>query len=236
MSTLEQKRRAAARSLDRVAPGMRLGLGSGSTAELMVELLGERVRAGLSLAATVPTSPATRRLAEKLGLPVSTLEETPHLHLTIDGADEVSPELMLIKGGGGAHLHEKLVAAASDRLLIIAEAKKRVPVLGAFPLPVEVVPVAARLVGERLRALGGVPSLRQVHGVPFRTEEQNLILDCAFGAIEDPRALAARLDATPGIVEHGLFVDLADEALFGTDAGVEVLTRTGPRAGGFHQR
>jgi ribose 5-phosphate isomerase A len=223
MSATDAKRRAAEASLALVTPGMRLGLGTGSTAEHLVRLLGERARAGLTLAAVVPTSAATRRLAEAEGLPVSSLERTPRLDLTIDGADEIAPDLSLIKGGGGAHLHEKIVASASDRLAVIADASKRVPALGAFPL--EVIPGAAPVVAPALEGLGAQVTLRERGGAPFRTDEGNLVLDCAFGTIADPRALARTLDGIPGLVEHGLFVDLADIAFVATADAVEVLRR-----------
>jgi len=220
-----EKRLAAEKSLDYVADGMVLGLGTGSTAEQMVRLLGERVRRGLSIRA-VPTSERTRRAAELAGIPLTTLDDSPRIDLTIDGADEVDPALDLIKGGGGALLREKVAAAASSRLVIVVDSRKAVARLGAFPLPVEVSAFAWRPVAEHIAALGVAPALRRgENGIPFRTDGGGYILDCAFGAIDDAAALAARLDAIPGVLEHGLFVGMADVVLVGRGRSVEVLNR-----------
>ncbi len=219
-----QKRRAAERSLDYVEAGMTLGLGSGSTAAHMVRLLGERVRAGLDVRG-VPTSRATEALAAEMGIPLLTLEEVTRLDLTIDGADEIDPDLRLIKGGGGALLREKVVASVSDRLVIIADRSKMVPVLGAFPLPVEVVRFAWKVVAEALAADGVSVALRMAGGAPFVTDEGHYILDCAYGRIEDAHALAARLGAIPGVVEHGLFLDMADVAILAGEDEAEVIAR-----------
>jgi ribose 5-phosphate isomerase A len=223
------KRAAAARALDLVEPGMRLGLGTGSTAHHLVELLGERVRAGLALTA-VATSEATRALAEKLGIPLSTLEETPQLDLTIDGADEVAPDLALIKGGGGALLREKIVASASARMVVIADDSKLVDVLGRFPLPIEVVPFGLRATCghiEHAVAQAGCPGpLRLRHGRdghPFVTDGGHLIVDAALERIPDPFSLAARLAEIPGVVEHGLFVGIAHSAIIASVDGVKML-------------
>jgi ribose 5-phosphate isomerase A len=221
-----EKRVAAAKSLEYVRNGQIVGLGSGSTAALMVELLGERVRAGLDVHG-VPTSAATRRLAEARGIPLLPLEQVTRLDLTIDGADEVDPDLQLIKGGGGQLLHEKIVASAADRLIIIVDSGKLVARLGHFPLPVEVVPSAGRLLAEKLKALGCTPTLRPADGGRFVTTEGNHILDCAFGQIPDPRRLARTLADLPGVVEHGLFIDMADVVIVARGATTEVLTRQG---------
>jgi ribose 5-phosphate isomerase A len=208
---------------------MRLGLGTGSTAHHLVELLGERVRAGLALTA-VATSEATRALAEKLGIPLSTLEETPQLDLTIDGADEVAPDLALIKGGGGALLREKIVASASARMVVIADDSKLVDVLGRFPLPIEVVPFGLRATYghiEHAVAKAGCPGpLRLRHGRdshPFVTDGGHLIVDAALERIPDPFSLAARLAEIPGVVEHGLFVGIAHSAIIASVDGVKML-------------
>ena len=224
------KRAAAARALDEVKPGMRLGLGTGSTANLFVELLGERVRGGLSVRG-VPTSEATRALAERLGIALATLEEEPELDLTIDGADEIGPDLALIKGGGGALLREKIVASASAAMVVIADESKVVPTLGRFPLPIEVVPfgleATRRAVIKAATALGlsGNVVLRMKDGHVFVTDGGHFILDAGFGAIPDPSALARRLAGIPGVVEHGLFIGLATQAIIAGDGGVRVLTR-----------
>lgn len=220
-----EKRLAAERSLDYVHDGMCLGLGSGSTAAIMLELLGQRVRQGLRVRG-VPTSEASRELAHREGIPLVSFDEVSQLDLTIDGADEVDPQLNLTKGGGGALLREKIVASLSRRVVIIADSHKQVPHLGAFPLPVEVVAFAWRPLARRLRDLGSSPALRPGgDGRPLVTDEGNYILDCAFGRIDDPAALATRLDAIPGVVDHGLFVGLADIVIFGRDEGTVIVER-----------
>jgi ribose 5-phosphate isomerase A len=229
MSVDSYKRAAARHALGLVEPRMRLGLGTGSTASIFVELLGERVREGLSVLC-VPTSEDTRIKAAKLGIPLSTLDETPLLDLTIDGADELDPELRLIKGGGGALLREKIVATASDRMIVIADASKRVEKLGAFPLPVEVVRfgvTATRNMIEMLAADSGCHgeiTLRLGRdGQPFITDGGNYIFDCAFGQIDDPESLDEALKFIPGVVENGLFLGIADAAIIGGPEGVSVI-------------
>ena len=225
----EQKRAAAARALDYVRPGQRLGLGTGSTAAHFVDLLGARVRDGLDVLC-VPTSEATRIQAEGLGIRLATLDDTPRLDLTVDGADEIGPGLALIKGGGGALLREKIVAAASARMLVIADASKRVEVLGRFPLPVEVVAFGARAsvmsIEERARALGlsGAIVRRMAgEGGPFITDNGNFIFDCHFRRIGEPARLARALADIPGVVEHGLFIGMAQIAVIAGPGGVEVI-------------
>jgi ribose 5-phosphate isomerase A len=226
----ELKREAARRALELVRPGMKLGLGSGSTARHFVDLLGARVKQGLSIVG-VPTSEATAAQARALGVPLATLDDAPELDLTIDGADEVDADLRLIKGGGGALLREKIVAAASKRMVVIADASKSVKMLGAFPLPVEVVPfglAATRVHVERIaRRFGceGPIALRRQRAseTAFVTDGGHLILDCAFGAIGAPEALAQALGAIPGVVEHGLFIGLAKAAVLAGASGLEIL-------------
>ena len=225
------KRAAAAKALEFVRPGMRLGLGTGSTAKHFVELLGERVRGGLDVIG-VPTSESTRADAERAGVALTTLDDTPELDLTVDGADEIGPDLTLIKGGGGALLREKIVAAASGRMLVIADDSKYVPVLGRFPLPVEIAPFGA---GATLRAMHaaiaavqtpGRLDLRQGRdGHAFVTDGGHWIFDSALGRIEDPAALARALAAVPGVMEHGLFVGLATLAILGGPDGVRTIER-----------
>jgi ribose 5-phosphate isomerase A len=226
-----QKRAAAARAIAFVEPGMRLGLGTGSTAKHFVELLGERVRGGLEVVG-VPTSDATRRDAEQAGVPLSTLDETPQLDLTVDGADEIAPDLSLIKGGGGALLREKIVAAASARMIVIADESKWVPVLGRFPLPIEVEPFgleSTRRAVEAVFAAAGAPASatlrRTKEGHAFVTDGGHWILDGALQRIADPKALAARLSTIPGVIEHGLFIGLATAAILAGSAGVRVIER-----------
>ena len=222
------KQQAAAAALELVVPGMKLGLGTGSTAACFVDLLGAKVKAGLSVLC-VPTSEATRRQATALGIPLTTLDETPSLDMTIDGADEIDSELRLIKGGGGAHLREKIVAMASERFVVIADHTKRVDRLGRFPLPVEVVEFGLRSTLSLIEALArdagcsGPITQRQVNGTAFRTDSGHLVLDCAFQAIPDPEALASALEMIPGVVEHGLFLGVCDRAIIAGPGGIEVL-------------
>ncbi len=226
MADIEQEKRlAAARSLDLVRDGMCLGLGSGSTAAIMLELLGERVRAGLRIRG-VPTSEASRYLAEQWGIPLTDFDHVDQLDLTIDGADEVDHDLNLIKGGGGALLREKIVACFSDRVVIVADSRKRVQQLGHFALPVEVVRFAWKPIAVRVRQLGCTVQLRrQPDGSPFETDEGNFILDCNFDRIRDPRGTARVLDAMPGVMEHGLFVDVAHVLVIARGSQVDVYER-----------
>jgi ribose 5-phosphate isomerase A len=229
MSVKDHKLAAARRALSFIEPKMRLGLGTGSTASLFVELLAAEVRGGLSVLC-VPTSEETRALAHKLGVPLTTLDETPLLDLTIDGADEVDGELRLIKGGGGALLREKIVATASDRMIVIADQSKRVDKLGTFPLPVEVVRFGVTATRNMIEMLAhdsgcqGDITLRHARdGTPFVTDGGNFIFDCAFGSIDDPESLDEALKFIPGVVENGLFLGIADVAIIGGDDGVAVL-------------
>lgn len=216
----EQKRAAAMAAVRLVEDGMTLGLGTGSTAAWFVTLLGERVKDGLRVRG-VPTSEATARQASGLGIEVIGLDDVGfgrggRIDLCVDGVDEVDGMKRAIKGGGGALLREKIVAAGSTQVVYIADASKRVQTLGAFPLPVEVIPFAAAFVQSRIAALGCEPVLRRADGgAEFRTDENNVILDCPFGRIEDPESLAAELSLIPGVVEHGLFLGLIDEMVFG---------------------
>src|SRR4051794_842510 len=231
MSADAYKRDAAAAALDYVRPGMRLGLGTGSTARPFVDLLGERVRGGLDVIA-VPTSEATRAQAEECGIPLTTLDETPALDLTIDGADEISPDLTLIKGGGGALLYEKIVASASARMVVIADDSKWVAMLGQFPLPIEVVPfglAATKRAVEAATVASGCPgpiSLRRDKaGRTFVTDGGHFILDAVLQRIPDPRALGQGLAAIPGVVEHGLFIGLAHAAVIAGPEGRRIVER-----------
>lgn len=231
MDVETQKRAAAERALDFVRPGMRLGLGTGSTAAHFVNLLGERVRAGLKIVA-VPTSEATRTQAERLGIALTTLDETPQLDLTVDGADEIAPDLALIKGGGGALLREKIVASASARMVVIADQSKWVDMLGRFPLPIEIVPFGATVTQravEAVAAAAGCPGpvlLRKTaSGHAFVTDGGHWLIDAQLQRIRDPQGLAARLAAVPGVVEHGLFIGLAGAAIVAGPTGVRVVER-----------
>ncbi|MEX0841820.1 MAG: ribose-5-phosphate isomerase RpiA [Xanthobacteraceae bacterium] len=227
----KQKREAATRALEFVQSGMRLGLGTGSTVRHFIELLAQRIRDGCAVVG-VPTSEATRVQAEQLGIPLTTLDEMPQLDLTVDGADEIAPNLALIKGGGGALLGEKIVAAASARMIVIADESKWVSMLGRFPLPVEVVPfglAATRRKVEEAAAAAGAPGpallRRNKDGNPFVTDSGHWILDAALERIPDAKSLADRLAVLPGVVEHGLFVDLAHTAILAGREGVRIVER-----------
>ncbi len=225
------KRAAAARAVDFVRPGMRLGLGTGSTAQAFVELLAERVQQGLAIVA-VPTSKATQTQAARLGIKLTTLDETDELDLTVDGADEIAPDLTLIKGGGGALLREKVVASASATMFVIADESKWVSTLGRFPLPIEIVPFGAaatrRAVEAAAAAAGcaGPAKLRLAqNGHAFVTDGGHWLLDAHLQRIADPQALADRLAAVPGVMEHGLFIGLARTAILAGPDGVRLVER-----------
>ncbi|MET0667145.1 MAG: ribose-5-phosphate isomerase RpiA [Methyloceanibacter sp.] len=234
MSNTDDLKESAARAaLDLVKDGMRLGLGTGSTAARFIDGLGARVKAGLNVVC-VPTSETTRLQAERLRIPLTTLDETPELDLTVDGADEIDRELRLIKGGGGALLREKIVATASNRMVVIADESKVVPALGAFPLPVEVVRFGLLTTMHAIEAIAaeagcrGAVTLRPGKGeAPFVTDQGNLVVDCAFGTIPEPEVLAFALKRVPGVVEHGLFLGLADLAIVAGGGGVKALRRPG---------
>lgn len=229
MNAEDLKRAAAARALTLVEDGMKLGLGTGSTAKHFVALLGDRVRGGLDVIA-VPTSEATRAQAQAEGIRLATLDEFPELDLTVDGADELNDALDLVKGGGGALLREKIVAAASRRMIVIADGSKRVARLGRFPLPIEVVPfgleATRRAVARAIAVSGASGDLRlrsATDNAPYVTDGGHFILDAHLGTIEAPDALAAALATVPGVVEHGLFLGLATGAVLATEDGLVTL-------------
>jgi len=208
-----EKEAAARASLRFVKGGQVVGLGTGSTAAHFIQLLGEQVKNGLKIRG-IPTSDRSRDQAASLGIPLTTLDEWQQIDVTVDGADEVDPQLRLIKGGGGALLREKIVASATGQLVIVVDATKKVPVLGKFPLPVEVIKFAQALVKKKIEALGAAVELRRdKDGKPFLTDENNHILDCRFGQIPDADRLARQLSDMPGIVEHGLFIGMAGVVL-----------------------
>jgi ribose 5-phosphate isomerase A len=237
----ELKRLAAARALEEVRDGMQLGLGTGSTAKHFVELLGERVRGGLKVVG-VPTSEATRADALRCGIALTTLDEIDRLDLTVDGADELDGALDLIKGGGGALLREKIVAAASDRMIVIADESKWVETLGRFPLPVEVIPfglAATRRAMATAFAKSGVSGQMVVRKAPgsqqegqeghfFVTDGGHWIVDVHLGQIPDAPRLSGLLNAIPGVVEHGLFIGLASMAILAGAQGIRVVERRQP--------
>lgn len=228
MDARQMKIKAAEAALSYVEDGMRLGIGTGSTAEEFVRLLAEKVAGGLKVQG-VPTSERTARLCVELGIPLKSLEELPQLDLTIDGADEVDGQLRLIKGGGGALLREKIVAAASSRMIVIADESKVVETLGAFPLPIEINAfglASTRIAIEALASclgLTGELKLRGTEDGPFTTDGGHLIFDASFGRIPDSETLANQLNAIPGVVEHGLFINMASLAIIAGPGGARAM-------------
>jgi ribose 5-phosphate isomerase A len=221
MANDAEKEVAARASLKYVREGQVVGLGTGSTATIAIRLLGELVRGGLKIRG-IPTSIASRDLAMQLGIPLTTFDEVQQIDVTIDGADEFDPALNLIKGGGGAMLREKVVASATKQQVIVTDSSKQVQVLGKFPLPVEVIGFAEPLVAKEIADLGArVVQRKDSAGKPYLTDEGHHILDCHFGEIPDPPALARRLSDMPGIVEHGLFVGMAWVVLMAKAGEVE---------------
>jgi ribose 5-phosphate isomerase A len=231
MNDVELKRQAATLGIGAVRNGMVVGLGTGSTAEQAVRLLGERVAGGLSIQG-VPTSEATARLAREVGIPLVDFEAIWGIDLTLDGADEVDPDLNLIKGGGGALLREKIVAAASKELIILVDPRKLVPRLGEhFALPVEVTPFGWQQTARHLAAVGGQPKLRTTAARPFVTDNANYILDCRFpSGIDDPSRVERDIDRIPGVVETGLFVGMARRVIVGYPDGAREMRK------GNHER
>ena len=226
MTADDQKKAAARAALEYVKPGMKLGLGTGSTAKHFVNLIGEKVKAGLDVLC-VPTSEETRKQAESLGIPLTTLDAHSFLDLTVDGADEFDADFNVLKGGGGALLREKIVAASSRHVVIIADQSKKVAVLGAHPVPIEVVPFGAKATAWKIERacdyLGIKPSkmsVRQRDGKRFITEGGHIIIDCVVGRIPEPKRLADLLSMLPGVVDHGLFIGICGIILMGTPDGV----------------
>jgi len=222
------KCQAAERAVELIRSGMTIGLGHGTTADFAVRKLAELLAAGeLERIRAVPCSRQVERTARELSIPITTLDEYPCIDLTIDGADEVDPRLDVIKGGGGALLREKMIAQASRQEIIVADESKLSPVLGTrWALPVEVIPFGWKAQAVFLERLGaGVTRRMGEKGEPFRTDAGHYILDCAFGPIEDPAALAGQLEARAGIVEHGLFLGLVSDLIVATRRGIQHLTR-----------
>lgn len=213
------KRAAARAAADLIQDGTIVGFGTGSTFQFVLERLAERMQGGLKVTG-VATSRATTDAATLLGIPLRTLDEVDRLDLAIDGADEVDPQKNLIKGGGGAHVRERIVAAAAKELVVIVDESKLVPVLGkAFLLPVEVLPFGWKQTEKRVAATGCVPKLRERDGAPFVTDNGNWVLDCKYDGIDDPAWLDDHLDGLVGVVDHGLFVGMAGRVIVGDAAG-----------------
>ncbi len=227
--SIDDLKRLAAEKAALFLDGVRvLGLGTGSTAALFVDVVGEMVQSGaLGDLVAIPTSVATENQARDLGIPLSDLESHPRVDVTVDGADEVSRELDLIKGMGGALAREKIVASASRELIIVVDDSKLVNALGEkSPLPVEVLPFGWRTIEPRLQELGAEPHLRRAAGAPFATDQGNYILDCIFAAgIADPVATAQSIDSIPGVVAHGMFLRMADRVIVAGKSGVRILER-----------
>ncbi|PYX33306.1 MAG: ribose 5-phosphate isomerase A [Acidobacteria bacterium] len=220
MANQNEKELAGRAAAELVESGNIVGLGTGSTAYFAVVALGDRVKSGLKIIG-IPTSDGTAELARAVGIPLSTLDEHPEIDITIDGADEIDPQLRLIKGGGGALLREKIIATASKKMVVVADSSKVVTVLGRFPLPVEIIPFARAVLQRKIKALRANCSLRtRSDGAAFVTDEGHHILDCSFGKIADPPSLAQTLSNMPGVVEHGLFIGIAKVALVGNGSTV----------------
>ena len=220
MANQNEKELAGRAAAELVVSGNIVGLGTGSTAYFAVVALGERVKSGLKIIG-IPTSVATAELARAVGIPLSTLDKHPEIDITIDGADEIDPQLRLIKGGGGALLREKIIAASSKKMVVVADSNKLVAALGKFPLPVEIIPFARAVLEKKITALGATCKQRtRTDGKPFVTDEGHHILDCNFGKIANPPALARALSDMPGVVEHGLFIGIAKLALVGKGSSV----------------
>ncbi len=219
---MNPKQLVGEKATEYIKDGMIVGLGTGSTAFFAIQKIGQLVKEGLNIHG-VPTSKATEQLARELNIPLLDIADVRSIDLTIDGADEFDPNKQLIKGGGGALLREKIVASISKVFVCIADANKSSEVLGSFPLPVEVTPFAYQVTAFQLEKLGCTPKLRMTDGQPFVTDNQNYILDCKFDKIEDPSALTIEINQIPGVVENGLFTNIATRIVCNTaDGSVEV--------------
>ncbi len=210
----QEKKNAALKAVTYIKSGQTIGLGTGSTAYYAIQKVGELVKEGLNIKA-IPTSEATKKMAAELGIPLAAINDVAVIDVTIDGADEFDPQLRLIKGGGGALLREKIVASITRQQIIIADSSKQVERLGAFKVPVEVIPFASNAVARKLSTLNGTAVLRSKNGQTYLTDQQNYILDVDFGLINDPDLLAKELDHITGVVEHGLFINMVSMVICG---------------------
>ncbi len=222
MDVEELKRLAGEKAAERVKDGMVVGLGTGSTVKYTILKLGEMVKEGLDIVA-VPTSKATEKLAKEMGIKLANLDDFERIDLTIDGADEVDANLNLIKGGGGALLREKMIAYYSNYEIIVVDERKISNVLGSFPLPVEVVKFGYKRTMRTLKTMGCTPEIRRKNGDIFVTDNGNHIVDCKFAEIRNPEEIEVEINMVPGVVENGIFANLANEVIVGTKNGIEVL-------------
>lgn len=223
--TINPKKSAGEKAVEYVKPGMTVGLGTGSTAYWAIQAIGKRVKEGMEIRA-IATSVPSEKLAQELGMTLVSFADIDHIDITIDGADEINHQLDLIKGGGGALLREKIVASATDLYIIIADHNKFVKTLGAFPLPVEVVKFGWEMTVRNLHNLGCTTNTRMSGNHPFISDNGNFIIDCSFSSIENPAGLNQKINAIPGVVENGLFLDMADIVILGeNDGGTRVLER-----------
>ncbi|MCM3729527.1 ribose-5-phosphate isomerase RpiA [Neobacillus cucumis] len=222
---MNEKKEVGEKAVEYVKDGMVVGLGTGSTVFYTITKLGQLVQQGLSIKG-VPTSEQTKQLAIELGIPIVSFAEIEHIDVAIDGADEVDPELNLIKGGGGALLREKIIAAAAKTFIVVADSDKNVDTLGTFPLPIEVVPFGYEMTVKHIRELGGNPNLRQKDGIPYLTDNSNYIIDSSFKEITHPKELEKNLNLKPGVVDNGLFVGMADIVITIKDKKLATIVRS----------
>lgn len=220
---MNEKKEVGEKAVEYVKDGMVVGLGTGSTVFYSIAKLGQLVQQGLSIQG-VPTSEQTAKLAREFGIPLVSFKEIEGIDVAIDGADEVNPDLNLIKGGGGALLREKIIAKAARTFIVVADSRKNVDTLGAFPLPIEVVPFGYEMTMKHIRELGGSLNLRQTNGTPYLSDNGNYVIDCDFIEIKDPKALERELNIIPGVVENGLFVDMTD-AVITLDINKNLITK-----------
>ncbi|KGM45263.1 ribose-5-phosphate isomerase RpiA [Neobacillus niacini] len=222
---MNEKKEVGEKAVEYVKDGMVVGLGTGSTVFYTIMELGQLVQQGLSIKG-VPTSEQTKQLAIELGIPLVSFNEIEQIDVAIDGADELDSELNLIKGGGGALLREKIIAAAAKTFIVVADSSKNVDTLGTFPLPIEVVPFGYEMTAKHIRKLGGSPKLRMKDGTPYRTDNGNYIIDSSFQEITQSRELEKSLNLIPGVVDNGLFVDMADIVITIKDKKLSTIVRS----------
>lgn len=225
MNNDELKKLVAKEAVTQINDGMTIGLGTGSTMQYVLEYLGDQVKKGLNISG-IPTSENTAKLAKQLDIPLTSFKEVRKLDLAIDGADEVDANFNLIKGGGGALLREKIIADSAKSFVVVIDKTKLVEQLGAFLLPVEIIPFGWEVTAQKIESLGGVSTLRELHNQPYITDNENYILDCDFGFIDDSKSLEKALNSIVGIVDSGLFINMTDKVLIGDEHSVKTLNNT----------